>query len=37
MVADITTKVLMKDRHEVLSEIMGLEYNANSQNGSIRR
>jgi hypothetical protein len=37
MVADILTKVLARDGHELLSEIMGLEYNATSQNGSIRR
>jgi hypothetical protein len=37
MIADILTKALMKDRHELLSEILGLEYNATLQSGSIRR
>lgn len=37
MVADILTKALARDRHEGLSEIMGLEYNATSQSGSIGR
>jgi hypothetical protein len=37
MVADILTKALARDRHEMLSEIMGLEYNATSQSGSIGR
>ena len=37
MVADILKKTLARDRHEVLSEIMGLEYNATSQSGSIGR
>ena len=35
MVADIVTKALGKDRHELLSEIMGLEYNSTLQSGSI--
>ena len=34
---DILTKALARDRHEVLIEIMGLEYNATSQSGSIGR
>ena len=37
MAADILTKALARDRHEFLSEIMGLEYNATSQSGSIGR
>ena len=37
MVADILTKALARDRHEGLSEIMGLENNATSQSGSIGR
>ena len=36
MVADILTIALAKDRHEVLSELMGLEYNVISQSESIR-
>jgi hypothetical protein len=37
MVADILTKALARDRHELLSEIIGLEYNATLQSGSIGR
>ena len=37
MVADILTKALARDRHEMLSEIMGLGYNATSQSGSYER
>ena len=36
MVADILTIALAKYRHEVLSELMGLEYNVISQSESIR-
>ena len=36
MVADILTIALAKDRHEVLSEVMGLEYNVISQSEGIR-
>ena len=35
MIANILTKILVRDRHELLSEIIGLEYNATSQSGSI--
>jgi hypothetical protein len=35
MVADVLTKALARDRHETLSDSMGLEYNATSQSGSI--
>ena len=35
MVVDILTKVLAKDRHELLNEMMGLRYNVTLQNGSI--
>jgi hypothetical protein len=37
MVADVLTKDLARDRHELLSEIMGLEYNVISQSRSIER
>ena len=37
MVEDILTKALARDRHEFLSEIMVLKYNATSQSGSIGR
>ena len=35
MVVDIISKVLAKDRHELLNEIVELEYNATSQSRSI--
>jgi hypothetical protein len=35
IIADIVTKALAKDRRELLSEIMGLEYNATLQSESI--
>lgn len=34
---NILEKALVIDRHEILSEIMGLEYNAASQSGSIEK
>jgi hypothetical protein len=37
MEADILTKALARDRHEMLGEIMGLEYNVISQSWSIGR
>ena len=36
MVVDILTKTLVRYTHELLSEIMGLEYNATSQSGRTR-
>ena len=36
MILDILTKVLLRDRHMLLSEIMGGEYNATSQSENIR-
>ena len=36
MVEDILTKVLARDRHELISEIMRLEYNSTLQSDSIR-
>ena len=35
IVTDILAKTLVKIRHELLSEIIGLEYNATLQSGSI--
>ena len=37
MVAYILTKALARNKHELLNEIMGLEYNITSQIGSIGR
>ena len=37
MVANILTRALNRDRHELLSETMGLEYNVTLQSGSIGR
>ena len=37
MIADILTKTLAGDRPEMFNELMGLEYNATSQSGSIGR
>jgi hypothetical protein len=37
MVVDILTKVLVKNKHDLLHDIMGLPYNVTSQSESIER